>query len=483
MGNAVESGWLRIIIVLMALVACTKPNPNRCCSEESDCAAKGIPAGSACDEGFVCRGNLCISHPCEASSDCDLDAPYCIAPPDGRCQQQCTEDNQCPGSAQLADQRFCEAGACVECRDATTDCSMASPVCVGGTCVACSQHDQCAGGICADDGSCATETEIAYVDGTGSATSECTLASPCTTIERALSMLPARPYVLIAPGTYSRSTPLVMEGRRVLVGRGLSVPVLTRSSPGPIINVLGAATITIDGLELAGATGSTTSGDENAGHAIRCFVQGGTPSVTVKNSFIRSNEASGITGRVCIITVVSTVFEKNGSFGVELTDVTASIDRSTFAENGSGASLDGGTYVFTNNIVARNVSDGLAFYAQNTGSRIEFNTIIDNALGSGSFGYGFSCQQPVAGSFPNNIIARNRVQTSPLNCTFPSSVIVDSDISGLRFRQPDAAPFDYHLMSGSIAIDMATLSSLGHDIDGEPRPMGAGRDIGADEAE
>lgn len=47
------------------------------------------------------------------------------------------------------------------------------------------------------------------------------------------------------------------------------------------------------------------------------------------------------------------------------------------------------------------------------------------------------------------------------------------------FVAPSAG--DYHLAPGSAAIDTGVVSGAGRDIDGEPRPMGVGYDLGADE--
>ena len=86
-------------------------------------------------------------------------------------------------------------------------------------------------------------------------------------------------------------------------------------------------------------------------------------------------------------------------------------------------------------------------------------------------------------SFPNSLIVRNTTNTSgDTSCTFSGSIITN-DISQLHFMQPDTAPYDYHLGAGSVAIDAAVASTVDHDFDGDARPKGKGRDVGADEAQ
>ncbi|MEJ7602518.1 MAG: choice-of-anchor Q domain-containing protein [Kofleriaceae bacterium] len=67
-------------------------------------------------------------------------------------------------------------------------------------------------------------------------------------------------------------------------------------------------------------------------------------------------------------------------------------------------------------------------------------------------------------------------------CSYPSSMIQD-DISGLAFIEPEApAPYDYKLAPGSSAVDKAVTSSLiDIDFEGDMRPQGSNKDVGADE--
>ncbi len=45
----------------------------------------------------------------------------------------------------------------------------------------------------------------------------------------------------------------------------------------------------------------------------------------------------------------------------------------------------------------------------------------------------------------------------------------------------DPAHDNYHLKAGSPAIDRGVAAGVSFDIDGDPRPFGAGYDIGCDE--
>jgi hypothetical protein len=146
-------------------------------------------------------------------------------------------------------------------------------------------------------------------------------------------------------------------------------------------------------------------------------------------------------------------------------------------QSGAALQFDSGSLSLTNSFIVRN-GGGIDFYSVSTTNQIEFNTIADN----GSAVAGLSCNLSNSQlSAPNNLFARNAPNTFGTKCTLPSSLSVDNDISAVHFKNPDASPFDYHLTSGSLAIDAATLSTIEHDFDGDARPNGAGRDVGADE--
>jgi hypothetical protein len=470
----VEGFAMRFIPILLALlVACTSKNPNLCCIDEADCATVGLDEVKGCAEGLVCRGNQCIAEVCETSSECEASAPYCIAPPDGRCQESCTDDSQCPGFGQPSDDVFCVGGACVQCRD-MADCSGSTPICSAGACVACVNNDDCSSQVCGDDGACVDEAMIAYVALTGSAGGQCTKAMPCSTIEFALALMPARPFIAVNSGTYSRSGLLNLNGTRRVIGIGPTRPIIKRTTDGSIINIVATSNIGLERLQIEGATGPIGRGSAS-GNAVCCNTLGGA-QLRISDSVLQGNSSAGIGMQDCAATIIRSTFSGNAN-GIEATDVTAIIDRSTFTGNGRGANFDNAALTITNNFFTRNTGNGLQIFVFAGGSTIEFNTSVDNG------GDGLHCEaQGTTISLANNITARNlqQISTDP-DCTYPSSIIIDTDISALKFVSPDVAPFDYHIQTGSLAIDAADpAATLDHDFDNQPRAAGAA-DVGADE--
>lgn len=461
-----------VVVALLALGACgTKRNPDTCCVSEADCAANGISEITPCESGLLCRGNRCVEAECDSSARCDPSAPYCVAAPEGTCQEMCTMDTECPGFGQSSERAYCDGAACVECRAGMADCNGEKPVCDEGSCRRCQAHSECASGVCEVDGSCADESSIAYVETTGSPSSSCARAAPCT-LTRALQVMPALPYVLLGSGSYQLPSTLTIDGRRSVIGAGAVRPIITNNNTGPIIKLGFGANVTIENVELTGAKNGMTPPSTNA-YGIEC-PSNQSSALTVISAIFSRNPGAGIKSGSCTVMVSESRFLENG-FGVTTIDASASFDRCAFTSNTTALYLDAGLYSITNSFIVRN-GTGIELFA-NAGSKVEFNTIVDNT------NVGFVCQS-FAGAiaFPNNVIARNGMNTMDFgDCTYPSSIIAGSDISPLRFKSPDTAPFDYHVQTGSAAVDAASSSTLATDFDGEARPAGAARDVGADE--
>jgi hypothetical protein len=459
-----------LVVAFFVLVGCTKPNPNVCCSNEADCNAKGIPVGSICDDGLVCRGNQCIAQPCSSGADCDPAAPYCVAE---LCAESCVVDAECPGFAGDTAHEFCVAGQCVSCRG-TNDCGGTAPVCDANACRACKHRDECDTGVCGTDGSCIDAAQIAFVQTSGSPNTDCTQAAPCT-IGRAVA-LTGRKYVVIASGTYTNASTVDVSGVRWFVGTGATRPRITNSGTGPVFRLQPNSDTRWENLEVFGAR--NTSSQRPYGSGLDAYDSGtGSRSLELVDMLLSQNEYAGLDCQACTAKIRSSIFSNNPGAGIWSFNAMFSIDRSTFTGNSTGVYLYGGLHTLTNSWFVRNSDSGVELCRSTTlTATIEFSTIADNQT------VGIKSCNDSQVVFQNDLIVRNAATKSAelVSATFPGSIIT-TDIAAVKFKSPDIQPYDYHITAGSSAIDQAVTSTVDHDIDGQPRPMGAAADVGADE--
>ncbi len=389
------------------------------------------------------------------------DPYYCPDRPNSFCA--CRADSDCPSGKPV-----CETTAsntCVECTAARSQaCVGVRPVCGADlACRGCASHAECPSDTCLPDGACAAEAEVAYVAELGTDNDLCTRAAPCTRASKALATL--RPYLrwtgtsadALVVGGARKVTVLGSSGARLRTGRAGAPLVLVRDT--------GTAFAAYD-LTISDAP------NDAAGYGVLVPPAAGTPSVTLVRVTLSNNPAGGLSSAAA----------------------TVRIDRSTVAANlGGGLALAGGSVDLTNNFIYRNGNQdnssfgGVALVGVAATSRLELNTIVDNRAATGAGGVVCS----VAGlAAPSNLIARNSLAGSTTAataqtsgpCTYPTS-LVQNDLTGLALEHPDPpAPFRYALTAGSAAIDRATTpSTVEFDFDGDPRPLGAARDVGADE--
>jgi len=157
--------------------------------------------------------------------------------------------------------------------------------------------------------------------------------------------------------------------------------------------------------------------------------------------------------------------------------------------------LDGGEVKLINNIIASSNTGLLAsgYVDYPFTATLLHNTLAGSGAGSGVYvESGF-----VTLHFTNTIIAGFNVgitNTTPASSTvfaehtlfynnatnYGGGVMSVNALTGdPRFANPAAG--DYHIGSGSAAIDVALNAGVADDIDGDARPIGFGYDIGADE--
>ena len=145
-------------------------------------------------------------------------------------------------------------------------------------------------------------------------------------------------------------------------------------------------------------------------------------------------------------------------------------------EIGTGLHIDGANLTMSHNTIARNTSGddkGIGVYfvdLEDWGQPTIYmtNTILaDQTLGIFANG--------VSTLTVNGILWHN----TPITITTSPTAVLS--VNHQHRGDPLFASDGYHLMAGSAAIDKGLESGISVDIDGEPRPAGAGYDLGADE--
>lgn len=401
---------------------------------------------------------------------CQKDNPhFCAGAPNNNCDAvdaaidgppRCESNGDCAASTSVCD--VTDSHTCVQCTAASHDaCTGTTPTCVANACSGCTSHAQCASSACLPDGSCADAATVAYVQMGGSGAT-CSAAQPCGTLDNALKT--SRPVVKFNIGTVEDAIQTTINRKVTIVAEPGAK--LDRSNNGVILAIESDdANVEIWDLEITGCTGVNTP-------AIS-IQPGGAPKLSLNRVRVTRNQGAGIT-----------------------TAATASltVNRSELFSNDGGAvtMLVPGTIVFTNNLVhhnGRNTSTtvgGLALKPA-AGSRVEFNTIVDNTAdaSAGSVG-GVSCDGSDF-AVTNNILFRNKGGTTGIaqssgTCDFTASFRSGVDDNTPGFANPTTAPYDYHLTNASPAagmiVDAADACTL-PDFAGLPRPAGAACDRGA----
>lgn len=393
---------------------------------------------------------------------------YCSSGSDDNCPEDAGGPHRCTDSAQcLAPTSICKtpSNTCVQCTTTqAAACSGTSPVCgAGDSCRGCTSHAECAGSnTCLPDGSCAIAGDVAYIapgpEGTDNVV--CSLATPCTKVANALAT--GRRYLKFQ-GTTDEAVTIKDRNVIMLADPGAT---LTRTSNGNILIVDGTSDVQIYGLAINGASGN------GAGISLP---NGGSQALTLTRVTMSLNNGTGgaITASGGTLKLQRCTIYGNGGGGLSLSATSFDLENNLIAKNGSASTLYGG-------VLINQLGSGA--------HTLEFNTIAQN-VGNTGFTTGVTCQliaQPI--SFGNNIVYGNSSsQVSGMNCAWTYSDIGPDTVSGIGNLNADplyvdAAQGNLHLTSGSPAINQADPNAaLAVDLDGNARPQGGRRDIGADE--
>jgi hypothetical protein len=399
----------------------------------------------------------CAKHPEDIGNCGYSDAGIDARPP-------CTSPADCVAPAAVCD---LSAGVCVQCvvdQDCTdplkAQCDTETYECKG-----CSAHSECASNACLPSGVCGDDTNVAYVNPDGTATTGCTKDDPCRLVDDALAA--NRTYVKLA-GAIAEAITVDAVSRTFLADPDTTVQ---RGADGVVLAITNGATLTIyDATFIASNESAIVVTDSTA----RLF------RVTVTNANKTDNAA--IEANASTLTMSRCVVHNNQGGGIET-------DAST-------------TYNLTNNMIVRNGKDtsnigGVVLAATTAGERrFDLNTVVDNRAKAFTIGVagGVSCAAPDL-PIANNLIVRNyaggaTTETGGSNeryglttgrCNAATSEHAETAEPYAFIDADGAGAGNYHVGPGSMAIDRGAPSDIGFDIDGQLRPQGTKFDFGADE--
>lgn len=263
---------------------------------------------------------------------------------------------------------------------------------------------------------------------------------------------------------------------------------------------------------------SNIASSANNGYGDGIFIEGSDKSILNEN-IVQNNQGSTRGGGVYLINSADVALQSNlirnnhaqsngGGIYLNLSPnayLRANHVLNNQADSGAGVYLYGEgspppQTTLINNIIADNIgaSSGTALYIKGVSATLKHNTLAHNHSGSGIYVTSGSAD------LVNTILVSHTLGiyvSSDSSVTLESTLwgsdtwanLDDWDGSGSIFSGTHnfwALPHfvapqlsDYHLAPGSAAIDKGTPSSVNNDIDGDPRPIGAYPDIGADEAQ
>lgn len=394
---------------------------------------------------------------------------YCPDEMDNHCKYRVDAAKMCTASMEGCVCLMPE-NICVECtvEDKRNCTEQTKPACgEDHRCRECRSNDECGAGACLEDGRCSSEAAVLYAAPNGMENATCgTAPAEACSIKQALTNAGGtRTIIRLAPGTYNLMEPDGLNITKSTTLAALGATITRTGGTGPLVTVRPSQTLTLIGGTLRGLTASD---------GIRC--DGG--AVRAHKSTFESLSESAIDSNSCELTVARSTIRNNLLGGINMTGVAkaATITNNFVYRNGGQASPVG----------------GMILRLQHPGSKVEFNTVVDNTseISGGSAG-GIACEGQGYDA-PFNLVYRNiggfdgKIQfvgTCTSNGTYKSDAPPGDN--RLFFENPAGANPSYRLTEMSPVITIRDSIDCRDQVDFEgdarPQPDNSKCDFGADE--
>jgi len=341
-----------------------------------------------------------------------------------------------------------EGGQCVACTQADHGaCGGMTPRCENDSCVACIDDGDCPSSVCLLNGACADAATVVHAVATGGAsTSDCgqplPLGQGACTLEQALSNARGKGPTVIKLDDNATYAPAnnnfrVEPDADIVLDLRAGATLTRRStSDGAVITVNGTGNASGKLTMLGGTISGGHSGGSNPGDGVACTSNG---PLIIDQTRITANDASAINTTSCTATITRAQIDNNNQTGtltpaIRISNGSVTLVRSTIQNNrGGGLDIGSATFIVVGNVFAGNGSTGnvggITINTEETGNRLEFNSIAENKSQS-LVAAGLSCAAGPDFVAANNIIWNNN---SALTAT-------SIQVSGCRQRYSDIGP-------------------------------------------
>jgi hypothetical protein len=357
--------------------------------------------------------------------------------------------------------------ACGVCANPTPVCDTDSTTCRG-----CYNDGECSSSVCVEyTGTCIPEPLALYVKNGGNDGGTCTQAQPCSTITRALALVDETRFVIkVYDGNYhdafTSSSQFVLSGEND--GNNAHVFYKALAGHDHLLESDGGTSL-VEELILDGGMGETVR------------VQGGAAMTMFQVEMLDSpNGTVDIVNSTVDLEQVEIHDAQGTEAAIDINGGQLTLEQSVLYSIGGPCIRAAAKYLVENSFLVTCGAEGFVQAgAPVAGSVFRFNTVASN-------GFGATCTGPV--TLEDTIFAGNgsaSPQVTP-TCATTYSLFTDTAPAGTgnisNGNPAFVASDDDHITGQSAARDKADpAATLDFDFDGEFRPHGLARDIGADE--